>query len=102
MELRDATARLATCLCAFRVPALARYIWQSRVMTPLYRTRLRPWFRRDFFELKSRHLPAPLRLRYATSDLNVFWQTLVRRQYAGCLEWPPPRCILDCGANVGD
>jgi FkbM family methyltransferase len=83
------------------MPDLIRYLWQSRVMTPLYGTRLKSCFWRDRFHLNTRHLLAPVSLRYGTSDLNVFWQCFVREQYAGCLEWPTPRYILDCGANVG-
>src|ERR1035437_1180283 len=100
-RLRDAKSRLDVSLRAFIMTDLLRYLWQSRVMTPLYRTPLKSCFWRKSFHLKSRHLHAPLSLRYGTSDLNVFWQCFVRQEYAGCLEWPKPRYILDCGANVG-
>jgi FkbM family methyltransferase len=43
----------------------------------------------------------PLAIRCDTSDLSVFRQIFVRREY-GCLDdLPDVRLVIDCGANVG-
>jgi FkbM family methyltransferase len=54
----------------------------------------------DFF-LKSRHAAFPLKCRAGTSDLDVFRQIYVHREYR-CLDHiEDPALIVDCGANVG-
>jgi FkbM family methyltransferase len=43
----------------------------------------------------------PLWVRPGTTDLEVLWDTFVRQYHLPPAEAPPPRLILDLGANVG-
>jgi FkbM family methyltransferase len=53
------------------------------------------------FVLRSRHAAVPLKCRAGSSDLDVFRQIYVHREYR-CLDHiEPPSLIIDCGANVG-
>lgn len=53
------------------------------------------------FILKSRHAAFPLKCRAGSSDLDVFRQIYVHREYR-CLDHiEDPPLIVDCGANVG-
>jgi FkbM family methyltransferase len=53
------------------------------------------------FVLKSRHAAIPLKCRAGSSDLDVFRQIYVHREYR-CLDHvEEPSLIVDCGANVG-
>lgn len=51
--------------------------------------------------LESRHCATPLYARAGTSDLGVFYQIFVEREYACLDDAHDVRFIIDCGANVG-
>jgi FkbM family methyltransferase len=56
--------------------------------------------KKDFL-LKSRHAAVPLKCRAGSSDIDVFRQIYVHREYR-CLDHiAEPGLIVDCGANVG-
>jgi FkbM family methyltransferase len=65
--------------------------------------RLRNAFRqsRDPYVLYSKHLHFPVYCRPHTTDVNVFNQTLLRREYRCVDDVRDPALIIDCGANVG-
>jgi FkbM family methyltransferase len=52
------------------------------------------------FTLNVRGLPHPVVLRTKTSDMQVFGQVFLERQYSG-LPIRDPRVIIDAGANIG-
>src|ERR1700682_5029901 len=55
----------------------------------------------DEFRLYSKHARHPLRVRAKTSDIDVFRQIFVHREYR-CLDGRRDAdLIIDCGANVG-
>ncbi|MES3012299.1 MAG: FkbM family methyltransferase [Pseudomonadota bacterium] len=51
--------------------------------------------------LETRHCRTPLHARGGTSDLSVFYQIFVEREYACLDDVQDVRFIIDCGANVG-
>jgi FkbM family methyltransferase len=51
--------------------------------------------------LESRHCKTPLYARGGTSDLSVFYQIFVEREYACLDDARNVSFIIDCGANVG-
>src|SRR4051812_12644684 len=51
--------------------------------------------------LTSKHLMHSVRARHGTSDLMVFDQIFVERQYSCLDHLHDPKLIIDCGANVG-
>lgn len=51
--------------------------------------------------LESRHCSTPLYARGGTSDLSVFYQIFVEREYACLDDARGVKFIVDCGANVG-
>ena len=53
------------------------------------------------FRLRAKDALYPLYCRPGTSDLEVFRQVFMERQYACLGAAPSPRLIVDCGANVG-
>jgi FkbM family methyltransferase len=53
------------------------------------------------FPLYSKHARHPLRCRPGTSDLNVFYQIFVFREYRCLDDITSADLIVDCGANVG-
>jgi FkbM family methyltransferase len=55
----------------------------------------------DFCRLTSKHLKHPVFARNGSSDLNVFFQIFVEREYS-CLDYvEDAKLIFDLGANVG-
>jgi FkbM family methyltransferase len=47
--------------------------------------------------------PHAILVRPNTSDLNIFWQVFINKEY-GFVKYPEPstvKTILDCGANIG-
>jgi hypothetical protein len=57
--------------------------------------------RTGLIKLTSRHARYPLLARPGTSDLSVFRQVFLQREYACLDDVQAPRFIVDCGANVG-
>ena len=56
---------------------------------------------KEDFHLKSRYAAFPLKCRAGSSDLDVFRQIYIQREYR-CLDHiEEPSLIVDCGANVG-
>lgn len=55
----------------------------------------------DLLTLTTELARHPLLCRPGTSDLNVFHQVFVEREYADLDDLDGVRTILDCGANVG-
>lgn len=53
------------------------------------------------FRLTSRYAQHPLQCRAQTSDLAVFYQIFIHREYACLDQVANAGLILDCGANVG-
>src|SRR5258708_9013367 len=56
---------------------------------------------RSPFTLRSKYFRFKLLCRLGTSDLAVFWQIFVDREYRCLDQVKQARFILDCGANVG-
>jgi FkbM family methyltransferase len=80
----------ATALKNLGVAALARRQLQKRLSSagkPLH--------------LTSKYLMHPVYARHGTSDLLVFDQIFVERQYSCLDHLHDPKLIIDCGANVG-
>ena len=57
--------------------------------------------RRSVFTLHPRQVRHRLAVRSHTSDLEVFAQIFIGREYDGLRDLPDVRLIVDCGANVG-
>jgi FkbM family methyltransferase len=53
------------------------------------------------FTLTARDASFPLHCRVGTSDVEVFRQIFVEREYASIADLNKPRTLIDCGANVG-
>lgn len=56
---------------------------------------------RALFRFSSKRARCPLYCRPDTSDLNVFWQIFIAREYRCLDEVKQADLIIDCGANVG-
>ena len=54
-----------------------------------------------YFLLNARDAAHPMRCRYGTSDLDVFRQIFVEREYRCVSDLDNPLTMIDCGANVG-
>jgi FkbM family methyltransferase len=66
-----------------------------------HRFRVRVFDPQNTFSLHSKYAHYPLWCRPGSSDLDVFWQIFVCREYR-CLDLVvDPQFIVDCGANVG-
>jgi FkbM family methyltransferase len=53
------------------------------------------------YQLTARDAAVALTCRVGTSDLDVFRQIFVEREYAFLSDLQAPRWMIDCGANVG-
>jgi FkbM family methyltransferase len=53
------------------------------------------------YTLFSKHLVHPVQVRPSTSDLSVFNQIFLHREYRCLDDLEDPRLVVDCGANVG-
>jgi len=53
------------------------------------------------YVLFSKHLVHPVHVRPGTSDLNVFNQIFLHREYRCLDDLRDPGLVIDCGANVG-
>jgi FkbM family methyltransferase len=58
-------------------------------------------FAAERVKVKPSHYQYPIRFRRVGSDLAVFSQMLVRREYAPVAKLRDVRLIVDCGANIG-
>ena len=58
--------------------------------------------RKKWLKLRLKDTNAPIFLRNFTSDINIFAQIFINKEYDNALTGlPNPKIILDCGANIG-
>jgi FkbM family methyltransferase len=67
----------------------------------LQRLRMRFFGIRTPYTLCSKYARFRLLCRPNTSDMEVFWQIFVKREYRCLDDVKQPKFILDCGANIG-
>ncbi len=75
-------------------------LWQA-IFFALQRVRVRFFRVTEPYSLFCRFSRYGLRCRPQTSDLNVFTQIFISREYRCLDEVQEPALIIDCGANVG-
>ena len=83
-------ARAVTNLGAAQVLLYAAQALRAKLMPP-----------RRAYPLYSRHLRFPVRCRPRTSDIHVFNQIFVQREYRCLDDVDDASLVIDCGANVG-
>ncbi len=76
----------------------------GKLSWPLYKAKklaLRFSGHGDSVLFKAKRASFPVRLRAGSSDMQVFNQVMIEREY-GCLDGiHDPKLIIDCGANIG-
>jgi len=51
--------------------------------------------------LRSKYAKHPVECRTKSSDVSVFWQIFIAREYSCLDDIPTAELIIDCGANIG-
>jgi FkbM family methyltransferase len=74
--------------------------WPQSLHYAVQRARNR-WLPRDGIWVRSRHARHPLWCRHGTSDVDVFGQIFVHREYRCLDHLTDASFVVDCGANVG-
>lgn len=98
-ELKDAL-RLRTRYRAWAA-AVAGLGWREALLFPHHRAGRTPRSRAGVYSLRPRHARYPLRVRSGTTDVEVFRQIFVEREYSCLDDLREVGLVLDCGANVG-
>lgn len=75
--------------------------WSQTVFNIAQRIKHRAAEKGRSFEVLSKSAGYPLNCRAGTSDLQVFGQIFVQREYRCLDDVPSAQFIIDCGANVG-
>jgi FkbM family methyltransferase len=83
------------------LPALSNLGPAGALRLAIQERRMRAASDRSLFTLTSKHARHPLLCRANTTDVPVFRQVFVQRDYACLDHLAEARLILDCGANVG-